>query len=137
MSGRVTAHPPTRVAAPSAHPPVSLPASGVRLCDVEGCDRLHHARGCCRNHYARLVYHGDPLGGVWPARPNPWAGEHPCPSCGSSDWTMPAAIYVPGTWRCTACSLAFSPAPAMPSPAAAHVPVGGGIGRAGDEREVA
>lgn len=105
-------HPPTRAAAPSAHPPVSLPASGVRLCSVEGCAERHHARGACKNHYRRLWLNGDPLGGVWPTRPNPWAGQHACPTCGSADWTLPVPLAGLGPWRCVADGTAFDPAAA-------------------------
>ena len=30
-------------------------------CSVDGCDRPQVARGCCRNHYERLMRNGDPL----------------------------------------------------------------------------
>lgn len=46
---------------------------------------------------------------------NPWAGREACPSCGSSDWTMP---YHPETpwWVCVrgchgGCGITFVPQP--------------------------
>lgn len=42
--------------------------------------------------------------------PVPWAGVHPCPSCGSADHTLPTMTEGLGPWRCTSCSLAFDPA---------------------------
>ncbi len=30
-------------------------------CAIEGCTRLHHARGWCVNHYTRHRLYGDPL----------------------------------------------------------------------------
>lgn len=44
------------------------------------------------------------------APPNPFAGRHPCPSCGSAEWTLPTSYPGLGPWRCCACSLAFDPA---------------------------
>lgn len=37
---------------------------GVRKpCTLDGCERLHFARGFCQPHYERWRYHGDPLRG--------------------------------------------------------------------------
>lgn len=33
----------------------------MRLCDVDGCDRQHKARGWCHLHYRRWLRNGDPL----------------------------------------------------------------------------
>jgi hypothetical protein len=33
-------------------------------CQIDGCEGTNHARGYCNNHYARLLKHGNPLGGV-------------------------------------------------------------------------
>lgn len=34
--------------------------AGVRTCDVDGCDRVHYARGWCNLHYNRVLIHGEP-----------------------------------------------------------------------------
>lgn len=33
----------------------------MRVCEIEGCDRRHAARGWCRLHYHRWQRHGDPV----------------------------------------------------------------------------
>lgn len=35
----------------------------MRLCTVDGCDRAHYGRGCCKRHWHRLYRNGDPLAG--------------------------------------------------------------------------
>lgn len=40
----------------------------MRLCDVEGCERSHEARGYCHGHLARF-YRGHSIGGPFPASP--------------------------------------------------------------------
>jgi hypothetical protein len=34
-----------------------------RICQIEGCERLHYARGWCERHWKRWWHHGDPIGG--------------------------------------------------------------------------
>ena len=36
-------------------------ATCPRLCEIDGCERPHKARGWCRNHYQMWQKHGDPL----------------------------------------------------------------------------
>lgn len=42
-------------------------------------------------------------------RPNPNAGQHNCPHCQSSAWTMPYGVIAPGRWVCVSCSKSFVP----------------------------
>lgn len=35
-----------------------------RICTIDGCERLHKARGWCLLHYTRWYVHGDPLIGL-------------------------------------------------------------------------
>jgi hypothetical protein len=42
---------------------------GSRVCSIEGCERIHEARGWCVLHYRRWQLHGDPLADV-PPRPH-------------------------------------------------------------------
>jgi hypothetical protein len=37
---------------------------GVWLCSIEGCDRVHDARGLCARHYQAWLRHGDPTKSV-------------------------------------------------------------------------
>lgn len=32
----------------------------MRVCDIEGCENKHHARGYCMTHYTRFQRHGSP-----------------------------------------------------------------------------
>lgn len=41
----------------------SGPGAPSRVCDVEGCDKKHHAKGYCWMHYCRFRTHGHPLAG--------------------------------------------------------------------------
>ena len=38
----------------------------MRLCDVNGCEKKHSAKGLCAAHYRRMSIHGDPLSGRTP-----------------------------------------------------------------------
>ena len=49
---------------------LDLLRQGQRLCDVDGCTRVHKARGYCDTHYARWATHGDP-GPAEPITPHP------------------------------------------------------------------
>lgn len=31
----------------------------MRVCEVEGCENAHEAKGWCNKHYLRVKYHGD------------------------------------------------------------------------------
>jgi len=33
----------------------------MKTCSIDGCDKIHRARGFCKKHYDGLVNHGDPL----------------------------------------------------------------------------
>lgn len=44
------------------------------------------------------------------APPNPFAGRHACPSCGSAAWTLPTSYPGLGPWRCCSCGMAWDPA---------------------------
>ena len=79
------------------------------ICSVEGCDRLTSSHDLCHLHYERVKRNGDTDLRRLPAMANPWRGTHLCPSCGSSDWTLP---WYPGKplWHCCSCSEDFTPA---------------------------
>ena len=36
--------------------PIRAKRSYGALCDIEGCDRTHEAKGLCKAHYQRLLY---------------------------------------------------------------------------------
>lgn len=89
----------------------------ARPCAVDGCERDYYARGFCTLHYTRWHRHGST---DKPERPtpakhapaNPWAGRETCPSCGSSDWTLPFdAADLPHIWNCCLCGTTFTLSP--------------------------
>ena len=43
----------------------------TRLCSIDGCTRVHCARGWCSTHYKRWSTHGDPMREVPPGRQHP------------------------------------------------------------------
>jgi hypothetical protein len=47
-----------------------------RTCSVDGCEKVHYARGWCGMHYMRWREHGDPLGGsTFEGEPLRWIKE--------------------------------------------------------------
>ena len=48
----------TNNAAISASRAGSTGEGQMRICEIEGCDRIHEARGLCKPHYNRWVRHG-------------------------------------------------------------------------------
>lgn len=54
-----------------------------KVCKIEGCGRVHLARGWCRPHYVRWHTHGDPQPDVPITRRKPSAAvESLCDDCG-------------------------------------------------------
>ena len=39
----------------------------MRICDIEGCERKHAAKGYCGKHYNMFRVHGDPLSAGYPS----------------------------------------------------------------------
>lgn len=39
----------------------------ARICEIEGCEKVHFARGWCKAHWTRWRRHGDPCAGGVPA----------------------------------------------------------------------
>lgn len=33
----------------------------MKLCSIEGCNEVHHAKGFCNQHYRSFHRHGDPF----------------------------------------------------------------------------
>lgn len=91
---------------------LDLPVRFPKGCSVTDCDERHFAKGFCRLHYSRWHKNGTTELVGWAAqiKPNPWAGKRPCPTCASSDWTLP---FVGSLWRCVSCSEFFSVAEAV------------------------
>ena len=45
------------------------------MCEVEGCDRKHHAKGMCNRHYRNFMNTGSPIGSIeWGKRT--YAAQH-------------------------------------------------------------
>jgi hypothetical protein len=66
----------------------------VRICTVEGCERVHQAKGLCRNHYNQtLQRRRAPSGRTVLIN---WLKDLPCQLCGYSKMKSEAARLVPG-----------------------------------------
>jgi hypothetical protein len=55
---------------------------GMRICQIQDCDRPLLARGWCAAHYQRWQTHGDPLLGGRPKKPRRERLPCPVPECG-------------------------------------------------------
>ena len=63
------------------------------VCNIDGCDKIHHARGWCRAHYTRWRRFGDPLG-FKPRNPRKAADE---------PWICTCPVSYPAPKCCTVC----------------------------------
>lgn len=92
-------------------------------CVIPACDRRQQSDGLCAAHFKRWQRRGEdadlvtsigPSPKAMSATPwNPWTGRQPCPTCGSSAWTMPYATDS-RSWRCVkgrwgGCGIFFTP----------------------------
>ena len=48
----------------------------MRICSIDGCGKIHEARGYCRQHYQQWSWHGEPLKRVRVERGSGWKSNH-------------------------------------------------------------
>lgn len=89
---------------------------GARLCEVEGCNRRHAAKGLCINHYNRWRRQTgrarEPINGYARSRAEYWGVEY--------EPIDPAEVYAADDWTCQICGglvdvEKFHPHPGSPS----------------------